>query len=301
MNRRANQGSGVERLDSKDAAAYMPLFASSLARRGKSPATVSDYSRDARKFMQYLQQHRLELAYLDRSALERYCQHLYDEHNNSSNSVRRKVFGIRQFFDFLCAKRVIAANPFQAFALPRYIDKPNNAYRQIDFENIIAFLHANKRRRQLAMLYLLAYEGIKASELTALRWQDFLPTKQGAVLRIGGPRARVIELQQETTKALFAYRGKFSSRGATTNKTGMIFSGVRGPQRQELTRHGLKFLLTNLAQQTGSAPISCEKLRNHAIAFQFAQKQSAAAVMAHLGLRRVGRIIANQQVPKGTC
>lgn len=269
-------------MHSSDALAYLPLFASSLADRGKSHATISDYSRDARKFTQYLQQHRLELQHLDRQVLEQYCQHLHDEHGNSSNSVRRKVFGIRQFFDFLCAKKVITANPFQAFSLPRYIDKPDNAYRSIDFENIVAYLRAQGLQRQLAIIYLLAYEGIKASELTALQWQDFVRERRSSILKIRGPRQRVIQLQKETTAALLAYRHK--------RRTGLIFSGERGPHREELTRHGLKFMLYQLAEKTSSAPISCEKLRNHAIAFQFAQKNSATAVMAHFGLRRVGII-----------
>ena len=275
-------------MNSSDSLAYLPLFASSLADRGKSCATISDYSRDARKFTQYLQQHRLELQHLDRQVLEQYCQHLYDEHGNSSNSVRRKVFGIRQFFDFLCAKKVIAANPFQAFILPRYINKPNNSYRNIDFENITAYLHTRRHHRQLAILYLLAYEGIKASELTALQWQDFVQERRGSILKISGPRQRVIQLQKETTAALLAYRHK--------RRTGAIFSGERGPHRDELTRHGLKFMLYQLAQKTSSAPISCEKLRNHAIAFQLAQKNSATAVMAHLGLRRIG--IIKKHLPK---
>ena len=88
-------------MNSGDSLAYLPLFASNLADRGKSPATISDYSRDARKFAQYLQQHRFELQHLDAQVLEQYCQHLHREYGNSSNSVRRKVFGIRQFFDFL--------------------------------------------------------------------------------------------------------------------------------------------------------------------------------------------------------
>ena len=269
-------------MNSSDSLAYLPLFASSLADRGKSPATISDYSRDARKFSQYLQQHRLELQNLDRQVLEQYCQYLHNEHGNSSNSVRRKVFGIRQFFDFLCAKKVIVTNPFQAFSLPKYIDNPNSAYRNIDFEHTAVYLRSRKLYRQLAVLYLLAYEGIKASELINLRWQDFVQDKRRSILKIQGTRQRIIHLQHETTSALLAYR--------RNRRIGIIFRGERGPHREELTRHGLKFMLYQLAQKTNNAPISCEKLRNHAIAFQLAQKNSTAAVMAHLGLRRVGII-----------
>src|SRR4051812_12518548 len=93
-------------------------FAESLRSRGKQPATVESYCRDAQRFLDYLERNRMPATQVEPGTLIAYQDYLRQDCEERDNSVRRTVIGIRQFFRFLTEARTLPSTPFDQVAIP---------------------------------------------------------------------------------------------------------------------------------------------------------------------------------------
>src|SRR6185503_7892493 len=93
-------------------------FADSLRARGKQPATVESYCRDAQRFLEYMARYKLTPSQLEPETLIAFQEFLREGCEERENSVRRTVIGIRQFFRYLSESHAIKATPFDAVPIP---------------------------------------------------------------------------------------------------------------------------------------------------------------------------------------
>lgn len=279
----------------KDLTALIPIFKKYLEAKGRSTSTVTSYSSDVRLFLAFLRKYGLTHEDLSARTLSDYCISLNREGVVRENSLRRKIISIRKFFAFLAENETLPANPFEKAVIPTRDDSRHYELATRDLQSVLSHLQGNtdlQSLRNLSIIHLLAFEGVKATELTKLEWQNYIKEKFSALLHITGKRKRVIRLQSETAPVLNLYRHKLCL--ATTGTTSM-FSGTKGPggalTLATLTRHGLQFLLHKLAVKANVASLSPERLRHHAIRHLLSQRgRTASEVMAHLGLKRIGNI-----------
>jgi integrase/recombinase XerD len=284
-------------------------FPENLKSRGKQPSTVESYSRDASRFLEFMQEKKLRLANLEPDILVEYENYLRNECDGRTNSVRRSMIGVRQFFRFLVDKKVLRESPFDAVPLPaRDEDLPD----QLDDEDVAMLIEAAaassppiKAARDRAIVTLLAYEGLKASELIHLVWTDIMLDDNLAAwgsLSIPGDKGRTIILGPESATALDAYRTLF--REWSAKRPGVIsrmFISFKGRESAvsvpTMTRHGLKFVMYELGEKIGVSGLNSELLRHHAIRHQLALGKSPEDLMGHLGLRRLGNIARHNARP----
>ena len=280
-------------LTSKDFIAYVSAFKAHLAQQGRSTATIASYSSDVRLFLQFMQTQQLTSEDLHTQTLIAYRDCLHAKGALQDNSWRRKVISIRQFFAFLTANNELPDNPFVRAIIP---DRDDALRYELDSTQLNQLLIGLRTRqdapsvRNHAIIQLLAFEGLKATELTALRWYDFVASRRSALLRISGNRPRSITLQPASTQSLHTWQLCAQPQDGER----LIFAGFKGPEGAlplaTLTRHGLKFLLAQLAAKAGLASLSPELLRHHAIRYLLQQGKSIEASMQHLGLKRSGNI-----------
>ncbi len=281
---------------SENFTAFIPAFKAHLAIRGCSGATVDSYSSDVRLFLQFMHARQLSSEDLDASTLHAYCDFLQTDSARHENSQRRKIIAIRQFFTFLTDDATLTDNPFEKAIIPV---RDDTLHYELQSDKLTQLLTALAKRadtqsvRNLALINLLAFEGLKASELVALRWQDFVPSPRGALLRIGGNRQRVINLQPATVAGLRQWQRVARQRHPQLD-TRLMFGGFKGPEGAlplaTLTRHGLKFILAQLAVQADIPSLTPALLRHHATRHMLLQGKSITDSMAHLGLRRTGNV-----------
>ncbi len=93
-------------------------FASSLYSRDKQVATVESYCRDANEFLRFLHHFKKPINSVEPETLLAFRDHLLFEEQDKENSVRRKIIGVRQFFRFLAAEKMIGGSPFDEMPLP---------------------------------------------------------------------------------------------------------------------------------------------------------------------------------------
>lgn len=283
-------------LTSKNFTAFIPAFKACLINKGRSAATITSYSSDVRLFLQFMHDQQLSSEDLSATTLHLYRDFLRTERELQENSLRRKIIAIRQFFVFLHTSEMLADNPFERTIIP---ERDDTLRYKLEADKLTQLLVTLAKRqdlqstRNLAIIHLLAFEGLKASELTALHWRDFVASRRVGVLRIGGSRPRIIDLQPSCTYTLRRWRHQVRQRYSQCDDR-LIFAGFKGPGGAlpliTLTRHGLKFILARLAAQATISSLSPALLRHHATRYMLQQGRSIEDSREHLGLKRMGSI-----------
>lgn len=276
-------------------------FAESLRSRGKQPATIESYSRDAQGFVDYLQRLRVAPCNIEPETLLAYQIFLRSDMKERDNSVRRTVIGIRQFFRFLNDSGVIKATPFDCVAIPVRDDRIPKGLKTAEVETLLATAAAGKpackASRDAALVGLLAYEGIKANELIGLRWRDLMNEDDVGSLHISGARARAIRLAPTTLNLIRAYRVHYREirhPAILSSVEKHMFVSFKGRDASsplpKMTRHGLKFILYELGEKNGLDKLNTEQLRHFAVTHLISLGKPPEEIMGHLGLRRLGNI-----------
>jgi integrase/recombinase XerD len=276
-------------------------FADALKLKGRQPATIESYCRDASGFVDFLDRSDIRLGDIEPQTLMNYQDHLKFDGLGKENSVRRTVIGIRQFFRFIVESQQIGSSPLDDVPIPaRYEGLPESLLTEdldLLFDQALRTVPQIKSTRDGAILALLGLEGLKAGEVVNLRWSDFLDETHAGSLKIAGAKSRVIRLSSETTIMLSMYKDSYKSfmsiEPAAIFKN-RIFIAFRGREAAipipKITRHGLKFMLYELGEKSGLRNLTTEILRHHATSYMLEQGKSADEIMEHFGLRRIGNI-----------
>jgi integrase/recombinase XerD len=284
-------------------------FAESLRLRGKLPATVESYVRDAQRFVAFTQEVGLPLKDVEPATMVAFQDYLRHELCERENSIRRTVIGVRLFFRFLMFTLKKGESPFDVVPIPQRDERlPKTLVaEQIDLLLKVAADETPeiKAARDVAMVVLLSYEGMKANELIQLRWVDLLDDGSNMTLAIPGTRARVIRLAASCRESLLRYRefhAQLSSRGITQTPHQHIFIAFKGREGGSLlpsmTRHGLKFVLYELGEKIRLPTLNTELLRHYAVSHLIGLGRSPEEVMHHLGLRQLGNIAKHLHLTK---
>jgi integrase/recombinase XerD len=286
----------------------LPLegFPENLKTSGKQPSTVESYTRDAARFLEFLQENKIQPGALQPEVLLDYENYLRHDREGRTNSVRRSLIGIRQYFRFLVDTKVLRESPFDTVPLPA---RDEGLPDQLDEEDVAMLMEAAwastppiKAARDRAIVALLGWEGIKASELIHLTWSDLMLTPPSGSLSIPGERSRTIVLGLETVSIMTGYRELFrdwsSRRPEAVSRMFVSFKGRESVVAMPtMTRHGLKFVMYELGEKIGISKLNSELLRHHAIRHQLASGKSPEDLMGHLGLRRLGNIARHNAKP----
>lgn len=277
-------------------------FGDSLRERGKQPATVDSYRRDAARFVEYLSENSITPGDVSPEILVAYQDYLSHTCQERENTVRRAVIGVRQFYRYLAATSHASNSPLDAVSIPPRDESLAKVLDDDEVEDVVAVAGAgsppSKAARDVALVGLLAWEGLKATESIGLLWSDLIDSGgKHASLHIGGNRERVINLEERTRENLRNWRDHYHRHLKTalgSKERGRMFVSFKGRDAgtllPEITRHGLKFIMYELGEKSGINHLNTESLRHFAVNRQLALGRSPEDIMRHLGLRRLGNI-----------
>lgn len=184
------------------------LFLSALMlEKGLAGNTRAAYAADLKFFVDFLKLGGIETTQavklediVDFLSLQR-------EDGLKSSTRARRSAAIRQFFKYLHSRKLIETNPAElmenqkkSLVLPRILSEE-------EVFNLLDSISGESPRdlRDRAILEMLYGCGLRVSELTALKMQDFIAG--GELLRVNGKgsKERVVPIGQATGKALNAY------------------------------------------------------------------------------------------------
>jgi tyrosine recombinase XerC len=217
--------------------------------RNYSPHTLSNYGRDLRFLIDFLQDKKI-----DRLTAREYLLAL-GKNNYARRSVARKLSAARSFFRFLIREKKTKENPFQNLVTPKLPKKlPNFLYP----EEISRLLAAPESKRDRAMLELLYGTGMRVIELCQLNVND-LDFDEGEIKVFGkGAKERIVIFGSFAARALKDYL----SLGRRA-RTAALFVGRRGTR---LTTRQVERLIKFYAKKAGLQ----KKVTPHTLRHSFA-------------------------------
>lgn len=206
VNRRSEGPAGLGE-PAFDPVGIVERFARQLRTQERSPCTVKQYTHIARTFLAFVAKPLEEVSLRD---LERYREHLVLQRHYSKNSVYTTVRGLTCLFrSFGLAIAEGLEVPRRPERLPRYLS-PEETHRLIEV--------VTGSPRDSAIVHVLAYGGLRVSELCDLEVQDIDLDHQILHVRSGkGDKDREVVLDPQARTAIERYlavreSGRRSSR-----------------------------------------------------------------------------------------
>jgi integrase/recombinase XerD len=236
-----------------------------IVERGLSSNTVESYSRDLRKFFDYLEEQRIsDLAAIDSVTIISFMLQLRD-HGLSSRTTGRNLSAIRMFFRFLVRENVLMIDPTVNIESPKIrphlpsvlsIAEVNALLSQPDIRNA-------RGLRDKTMLELLYATGVRVSELVKLKVEN-INLEVGYLVAFGkGAKERVVPLGESAQDYLREYSLSARSALLKAKTSQYLFLNASGGA---LTRQGFWKIMRRHALGAGID----KKLSPHTLRHSFA-------------------------------
>jgi site-specific recombinase XerD len=260
-------------------------FRDHLVITGKSPHTITAYTRDVRLFSEWFSQtngRELTPERITPIDVREYRGHLLRVKNYKPATVNRKLSSISAFLEWAREAELIAANPADGIS---QVDEVRSAPKWLDKNEQYALLRAVQergRRRDVALITLMLNTGLRVSEVSELeiRHIEMSPRKGSVTVRGKGTKLRTVPLNVDARKALQAYLEE--RPGA--NSDDPLFVGQRGGGLQP---SGIYYLVDRYAYDA-----RLEDVTPHTLRHTFGKN----LVDAGVSLDRVAQLLGHESV-----
>ena len=219
--------------------------------RGLSANTISSYSLDLQKLIDFLEEHELDEkpVEIQKETIQRFVFELPKVVNARSQA--RIISGLRGFFNYLIFEDYRPDNPMDLIESPKIGRKLPDTLSTEEIDRLIAAIDLSKPegQRNKAILETLYGCGLRVSELVGLQLSD-LYFDEGFIKVTGkGNKQRFVPVGDTTQKYINIYRNEI--RAHQTPKAGhenILFLNRRGKQ---LTRAMIYTIIKRLAEKIG--------------------------------------------------
>ncbi len=191
-------------------------------------------------------------------------------------SITRKLASLRGFFDFCMRRGYVKEDPTEQVKAARVIRKEADILEVKQIRKLLSLPDTQKTKglRDRAILELFYATGMKATELTALLWED-VNLKLGYVCVRNGKRERVIQLPEPVVEVLREYR-----QCCDESET-ILFPARSG---EAFTRQGIWKLVRAYGMKLGIPELSPQVLRDSFIAHMLQNGADLTALQEILGV-----------------
>jgi site-specific recombinase XerD len=173
--------------------------------RNLSPKTVKYYRESLTQFTKFATKKGItEPSEITSNALRTYSAELLDR--MTPGGAHALLRPLRALMGFLVREEILEKNPFQKFQLPKLPHEKLPHITRDDYDTLMgsARLSLNPLRDQ-AIICLLFDCGLRASELTGLRFQDILKEKGMLKIRGKGAKERFVPVSRHVLKRIQTY------------------------------------------------------------------------------------------------
>lgn len=165
---------------------------------GLSPATLEAYGRDLRDLTDHLGELKIEhTAKVKPTHLAEHVRHLHRRRELEPTSIARHLATIRVFFRFLYANGAIKEDPTRLLETPTKWKRLPGVLSPKQMKSLLAAPDPDTGRlwlRDKAMLELMYAAGLRASEVGALRTNEYNPTLGVLIVTGKGNKQRLVPI-----------------------------------------------------------------------------------------------------------
>ena len=222
--------------------------------RNYSERTIKSYQEDIEIFFRFLLSEDILMDDVDQIVIRNF---LTDQLNNkvSKRSCKRRLCALKHFYKFLTNRGMISTNPFILITSPKMEKKYPDVLYQTQITDI---LENNKKRtdelqpRDQAILELLYYTGIRASELCSLKLQDI--DLRNRIIRVFGKgrKIRNVPFTVECKETVENYIKGLRVTLSQNNKLEPCNNLILNKDGRQLTTRGLEYILDKIEEKTGN-------------------------------------------------
>lgn len=264
--------------------------------RGRAPATLAAYRRDARRWCGWLQQAGIDLAAVDEAAIEDYVAWGRDA-GLSPSTLKRSVVTVRSLFRFLVDDGRAEADPGADVATPRVPLGLPKGLSEDEVEMLLAAVVGDGpvERRDRAILEVLYGTGLRISELVTLSRPD-VDLESWLLRALGkGGKERVVPLGRHAELALVRWlspEGREALAGTqwrSRSDADAVFVNQRGGR---LTRQGAWLVVKGYGAKVGLAQRMSPHVLRHSCATHMLDRgadiRSVQELLGHASITTTG-------------
>lgn len=229
---------------------YRERFADFLRlERGLATNTVLSYQRDVNHLFTFMEDEGLTPRTVTLQNLHEYMTML-GEMGLQASSMARMVASVRSFFTFLRLDGETDANPADLLETPNPSRRLPDVLAVEEIDAMIAAIDPTKEEapRNVAIMEMLYGSGLRVSELIEMRFSNYHPADQLALIEGKGSKMRWVAV---STPAIRAVEAMMTWRDKLNVKPGcddFIFLNRRGAK---LTRNMIFIIVQGLARDAG--------------------------------------------------
>lgn len=263
-------------------------FEESLTQAALSSSTIVNYLADLRTFLQWGQcevDSDFSLLIVRQDHIRLYQHHLTGNLNRAASTVNRHLMALKKFFAFALRMGLISTNPMVGVALVQ-ADEPVAPPTLSDeaLDKLLAAAHNGPRaglvRRDVAILELLIYAGLRVSEITNLHKDDLIFDHPGVRLKVcyqqDDSKTRYLPLSPQICRTLNDY---LAVRPQSA-RTDCLFLNQRG---QPISERTVQRVVNDYAKAAGLKKVSAQTLRRTFALQLFRETNDLALVSERLG------------------
>ena len=218
-----------------------------------SEATILSYQHDIEKFFAFLFKEDVNMDEVDQIVIRNFFT---EEISNgvSKRSCKRRLTALRQFYKYLYKQGYVKDDPFLFIDSPKIEKKyPRVLYK----EQIEEILNENRKRedelalRDQAILSLLYFCGLRASELCGLELQNIYLKQRVLKVYGKGRKERIVPFNDECKKDIEMYLKLSRTKLLSKNKE-LSKKLILNNNGHSLTVRGLEYILDSIELKTGT-------------------------------------------------
>ncbi len=238
--------------------------------------TIAAYEQDLYHFLRFL--NRSGISTLERVKDTNCKSYLLalEQEGLMPASITRKLASLRGFFDFCMRRGYVKEHPTEQVKAARVVRKETDILEMKQIRKLLELPDIKKPKglRDRAILEFFYATGMKATELTALLWED-VNLKLGYICVRNGKKERVIQLPESMAEVLREYR-------KVCAEDEVILFPARGGE--PFTRQGIWKLVRAYGVKLGMSELSPQMLRDSFIAHMLQNGADLTALQEILGV-----------------
>ena len=225
--------------------------------RGLSKNTTLSYKRDLEKFGSFLLKEKISTyEEINSDTCSRWIGDLY-LNEIDAKSIQRHISSLKGFFSFLIKNNIVINSPMSNIVSPKATKKLPNVLSPEEIEILVSFSPKSIQDfRDIAIIELIYSSGLRVSEATNVKLDDFEDNRNFLRVLGKGSKTRLVPVGQYANDAISAWLEK---RNSIHSESKYLFLNLRG---KKISTRSVQERIRKISVIQGLPPVNPHMLRH---------------------------------------